>query len=64
MDDQNVHKLNWEEHLGHFHYVFLQLKEINLKLNLRKCEFVRFSLTFLGHVVICDGTQLDPKKIK
>jgi hypothetical protein len=43
--------------------VLLQLKEINLKLNLGKCEFVRFILTFLGDVVSHDGTQLDPKKI-
>jgi ethanolamine transporter EutH len=40
------------------------LREINLKLNPGKCEFVRFSLTFLGHVVSCDGTQFDPKEIK
>jgi hypothetical protein len=44
--------------------VLLQLKEINLKLNLGKYEFARFSLTFLGHVVSHDGAQLDPKKIK
>jgi len=40
------------------------LREINLKLNLGKHEFVRFSLTFLRHVMSHDGTQFDPKKIK
>jgi hypothetical protein len=40
------------------------LREVNLKLNPRKHEFANTSLTFLKHVVSCDGTQLDPKNIK
>jgi len=45
-------------------FVLLKLREINLKLNPRKCEFAKTSLTFLRHVVSCDGTQLDPQNIK
>jgi hypothetical protein len=50
--------------LEHFHFILLKLKEVNLKLNLGKCEFVKISLIFLGHVVNHDGTQQDPRKIK
>ncbi len=39
------------------------LKEIKLKLNLGKCEFAKSKLTFLGHVVSNDKTQLDKIKI-
>jgi hypothetical protein len=37
-------------------------KEVKLKLKLRKCEFAKSKLTFMGHVVSNDKTQ--PNKIK
>ncbi len=64
VDDLNVHNIIWEEHLEHLCHVLLQLKEVNIKLNLGKCEFVNSNLRFLRHVVSCDGTQPDLKKIK
>jgi hypothetical protein len=64
VDDLNVHNITWEKHLEHLCYVLLQLKEVNLKLNPSKCEFVNSNVTFLKHVVSCDETQLDFKKIK
>lgn len=64
VDDLNVHCLSWEEHLKHLHYVLLHLKEVNLKLNLGKCDFAKFSLSFLGYIVSRDGTQPSPRKIK
>ncbi len=38
--------------------------KLKLKLNPNKCEFTNTNLTFLGHVVNQDGTQLDPRRIK
>jgi hypothetical protein len=64
VDDLNVHNMTYEKHLEYLCYVILWLKEVNLKLNLGKCEFVKSSLTFLGHVVSHYGTQPDFKKIK
>ncbi len=64
VDDLNIHSHSWEQHLEHLHFVLLKLNEVNLKLNLGKCEFAKMSLTFLGHVVNHDVTQLDPWKIK
>lgn len=64
VDDLNIHIHSQEQHLEHLCFVLLKLKEVNLKLNLRKCEFVKISLTFLGHVVSCDGTQPNLRKIK
>jgi hypothetical protein len=51
VDDLNVHNLNWEEHLKHFQYIFMKLREINLKLNPSKYEFAKSMLVFLGHEV-------------
>jgi hypothetical protein len=51
IDDLNVHNLDWEEHFKYLQYVFMRLKEINLELNPRKCEFAKSKFTFLGHEV-------------
>ncbi len=50
--------------MNHFLFVSLKLKVMNLKFNLRKCEFVKTSIGFLGHVLNIDGTQPNQRKIK
>jgi len=37
----------------------MKLREVNLKLNPNKCEFVKSKLVFLGHEINQEGTQLD-----
>jgi hypothetical protein len=64
VDDLNVHSLIWEEHIDHLRYMFMRLKEVNLKLNPCKCECAKSKLIFLGQEVTRKGTQPDPKKIK
>jgi hypothetical protein len=63
VDNLNIHSENWEEHLQHLDAIFFKLREVKLKLNPRKCCFVTKSITFLGHVVSNEGTELDPGKI-
>jgi hypothetical protein len=43
--------------------VLQKLAKVNLKLNPGKCCFGFNSITFLGHVVDCTRSQLDPKKV-
>jgi hypothetical protein len=64
VDDFNVHNESWEEHLQHLDVVFYTLKEVNLKLNPKKCCFATKGITFLGHLVNKEGTRLDPDKIE
>jgi hypothetical protein len=63
VDDLNVHNESWEEHLQHLNTMFFKLREVNLKLNPRKCCFIAKKITFLGHVVNNEGTKPDPGKI-
>jgi hypothetical protein len=63
VDNLNVHSECWEDHLRHLDAVLSKLREVNLKLNPGKCCFAARSITFLGHVVSCEGTRLDPNKI-
>ncbi len=62
--DLNIHNMNLEDHLEHFLYVLLRLKEIIFRLNPRKCEFAKSKLTFLRHVVSCEGAQPNPNNIE
>lgn len=44
--------------------MFLKLREINLKLNPRKCEFVKTNISFLSHIMSKENTQPGLRKIK
>jgi hypothetical protein len=51
VDDINVHSTTWEKHLEHLHYILLRLREVNLKLNMNKCEFVNSNIITKGVLV-------------
>lgn len=40
------------------------LQKEDLKLSLDKCQFGRTSVTYVGHIVSCDGIATDPSKIE
>jgi len=44
--------------------VFTKLRQANLVLNPEKCHFTRFKVELLGHIVSCDGLQVNPDKVK
>jgi len=64
VDDLNVHSGSWVEHLQHLDMVLCKLREVNFKLNSKKCYFATKSIAFLGHVVSENGTRPDPGKIE
>ncbi len=64
VDDLNVHSGSWREHLQHLDMVLSKLREVNLKLNPKKCCFAAKSIAFLGHVVSENGTRPDPGKVE
>lgn len=43
--------------------VFERLKSHNLKLAPKKCNFLRRTVKFLGHIISADGIQSDPDKV-
>ena len=44
--------------------VFEKLKKAELKLKPSKCEFFKYKLTYLGHVISKNGMQIDSKKVE
>lgn len=63
LDDLIVYGRNLESHNKNLIKVFERLREVNLKLNPAKCEFLKKDILYLGHVVSEKGIQPDPEKI-
>ena len=48
----------------HFIEIFRLLSNVNLKIYLEKCSFIKPEVKVLGHQVSKQGIQLDPKKVE
>ncbi|CAL9015407.1 unnamed protein product, partial [Prunus brigantina] len=55
---------NAVQHMEHLRQIFDVLREQQLFVNLRKCEFLTDSLIFLGYVISSEGIKMDIKKIE
>ncbi|KAL9979865.1 hypothetical protein ACROYT_G017589 [Oculina patagonica] len=64
IDDIIIFSKSVEEHLAHLEEVFRRLREANVKLNPKKCSFVKQRVEYLGHVVTPDGVQPNPEKVR
>lgn len=54
-DDLIIYSKSAEEHRRHLQLIFNTLREHNLKLKLKKCEFFRKRIKFLGHIIDVTG---------
>ena len=55
IDDILIASPNTSEHIQHLRLVFSRLQEANLQINWSKCNFVKPSVTFLGHTISDHG---------
>lgn len=63
LDDILVTGRTKEEHLKNLDQVLTRLRERGLKLKKEKCDFVRDSLEFLGHVIDAKGVHKSGAKV-
>lgn len=63
IDDIVVYSPSISTHILHLQKVFACLQKAGLSLNMKKCNFIKTSLTFLGHIISADGVKTDPEKI-
>ena len=63
LDDIIIFSKTMEDHLNHIESIMQRLVNHNLNAKLKKCEFFKTSLTFLGHIVSRDGIQVCPDKV-
>uniref|UniRef100_A0A1Y1KWY5 Reverse transcriptase domain-containing protein n=1 Tax=Photinus pyralis TaxID=7054 RepID=A0A1Y1KWY5_PHOPY len=64
LDDLIVFGNNLINHNKNLTKVLQRLREVNLKLNPYKCEFLKKELFYLGHIITPDGILPDPAKVK
>jgi transposase InsO family protein len=63
LDDVMVFSKSWLNHVEHLGQVFERVREANLTLNLRKCEFANAKLDFLGHSLSLNTVQPRQQKV-
>ena len=64
LDDIIVYGKTVEEHAKNLALVFERLREVGLKVKLKKCAFFRNSVAYLGHIISEHGLSPDPEKFK
>lgn len=63
VDDLIIMSPDFETHISLLKLVVQKLREANLTINLKKSEFCKSQLKYLGYVVDKDGLRTDPEKI-
>ncbi len=63
MDDILIFSRTEEEHLRHLQTVLDVLRAHKYFAKLKKCEFMKQELLYLGHLVLASGLKPDPKKL-
>ena len=63
LDDILIYTPDVETHLKHLELIFQRLHEVDLKLKMEKCSFLKKHIQYLGHIVSGDGIKLVPEKL-
>ena len=64
LDDIIVFGKTFDEHNKNLISIFQRLRDVNLKLNPSKCNFLKQELLYLGHYISKEGVLPDPSKIE
>jgi hypothetical protein len=64
VDDIIIFSRTMEEHITLLDKVLSRVSQANLMVKLKKCEFARTQLHYLGHVLNSKGRHTDPKKVE
>ena len=64
LDDILVTGTTWSELMTELRVVFQKLREGHLKLKLKKCEFGKTKIGYLGHMIDHDGYSPKPNRVK
>jgi hypothetical protein len=63
-DDVLMHSKGLMQYLAHLEELFKRFHEVNMKIHLKKCEFVVTSIIYLGHKILPNGIMAHWAKIE
>ncbi len=63
IDDILIYSKSKEKHKRHLHLVFQALRKAGLKIKLKKCEFGKKELRYLGFIIDKRERRPDPEKV-
>jgi hypothetical protein len=63
INDVLMHSKGFLQHLVHLEELFKKLCEVNMKIHLKKCEFVITSIVYLGHRILPNGIMAHWAKV-
>jgi hypothetical protein len=64
LDDIIIYSDTFESHIEDIREVFTLIQNAGLKLKLKKCQFIKKSVKYLGHIISRDGVGPDAEKIE
>jgi hypothetical protein len=63
-DDILIYSKNIDKHLDHIRQVLVGLRQNELFVNLKKCNFLTSRLVFFGFIISNEGVYVDKEKVK
>ena len=63
-DDILIYSKNIDKHLDHIRQVLVVLRQNELFVKLKKCNFLTIRLVFLGFIISSEGVHVDEEKVK
>ena len=64
IDHLLIYIRDFDEHITHLKNVYDRLREANLRLHPKKCNFAVSTVMYLGHILSKHGASLDEAKIE
>ena len=64
LDDILIYSKNMEEHLCHVRTLLERMRQADLKLTKRKCNFLKAHVQYLGHYISGQGLEPIPEKLE
>jgi hypothetical protein len=64
LDDLLVYSTTFEEHLEHLDRLLGRIVQTGLKLKMKKCQFLRREVKYLGHTISAEGVSCDQDKVE
>lgn len=62
-DDILIYSATYEDHLHHLHQVLTLLAKNQWVIKLKKCNFAKQEICYLGHILSSKGVSTDPEKV-